>query len=51
MSDILGVADVESMKAGTYHVIFFADGYASQTQMLKIEQGKTPDKEVNMVTV
>jgi hypothetical protein len=45
----LGVADIESMKPGMYHVIFSADGYASQTQILKIEQGKTIDEEVKMV--
>ena len=48
-SDILGVADIESMKPGMYHIIFSADGYASQTQILKIEQGKTLDEEVRMV--
>lgn len=49
VSDILGVADIESMKPGMYHVIFSADGYASQTQILKIEQGKTLTEEVVMV--
>ncbi len=49
MSDILGVADIESMLPGMYHVIFSADGYASQTQILKIEQGKTLTEEVVMV--
>jgi hypothetical protein len=48
-SDILGVADIESIKPGMYHIIFTADGYAPQTQILKIEQGKTLDEEVRMV--
>jgi len=51
VSDILGVADIESMKPGMYHVLFSADGYASQTQILKIEQGRTIDEEVRMVRV
>ncbi len=49
VSDISGVADIESMKPGTYHIIFSANGYASQTQILKIEQGKTLDEEVVLV--
>ncbi len=49
LSDILGVADIESMKPGMYHVIFSADGYASQTQILKIEQGKTLTEVVVLV--
>ena len=49
LSDILGVADIESMKPGMYHVIFSADGYATQTQVLKIEQGKTLTEVVVMV--
>lgn len=49
LSDILGVADIESMKPGMYHVIISAPGYATQTQILKIEQGKTLEETVVMV--
>lgn len=48
-SNILGVADIESMKAGTWHVIISAAGYVAQTQVLKIEQGKTLEMEVRMI--
>ncbi|MGN6214020.1 hypothetical protein [Parafilimonas sp.] len=48
-SNILGVAAIESMKAGTWHVIISAAGYVTQTQVLKIEQGKTLEMEVRMI--
>ncbi|MEP6466157.1 MAG: hypothetical protein ABJB05_07610 [Parafilimonas sp.] len=49
LSDILVMADIESMKSGMYHIIFSANGYATQTQILKIEQGTTLSEEVKMV--
>ncbi len=48
-SNILGVAQIAEFKPGTYHVVFSAAGYVSQTQIKTFVAGDKVDVTVEMV--
>lgn len=49
VSNLLGVAEIIKMKPGLYEVAFSAEGYVSQTMILKIAQGKQLEVSINLV--
>jgi hypothetical protein len=48
ISNLLGVAEIITMKPGLYQVAFSAEGFVSQTQVLKIKRGNTLEVSVNL---
>ncbi|HVX26973.1 MAG TPA: hypothetical protein VHB70_11565 [Parafilimonas sp.] len=51
VSNLLGVAEIIKMKAGMYEVSFSAQGFASQTMILKVGRGELLEVSVNLVPV
>lgn len=51
VTNIEGVASIIKMKWGTYHVVFSAEGYVTQTLTLTIERGRIGKVAVGMVSL